>query len=86
MNTLYVDDSMLGTGIQQKIIAEMKTEQPPVIIINNWAYNGTEISRFKTWATEVMDYVASEYLLLKRYDTMELYVLRRSLEERAAGL
>lgn len=83
MYTLYVDDSMLRTGIQERIIKQIETQRPPVILIDDWPVNGTEISRFKNWATRVMDHIAADYAVAESYGTLELYVLRSSLEDRS---
>ncbi len=48
----YVDDSLLVTdpGWIERAIAVTREAQPPVVIVVDWAINGTEISRFANWA------------------------------------
>lgn len=48
----YVDDSLLVTdpGWIGRAIAATREARPPVVIVVDWAINGTEISRFANWA------------------------------------
>ena len=48
----YVDDSLLVTdpGWIGRAIALTREARPPVVIVMDWAINGTEISRFANWA------------------------------------
>lgn len=48
----YVDDSLLVTdpGWIDRAIAQTRDARPPVVIVVDWAINGTEISRFANWA------------------------------------
>ncbi|HYH39468.1 MAG TPA: hypothetical protein VD860_14690 [Azospirillum sp.] len=48
----YVDDSLLVTdpGWIERAIARTREARPPVVIVVDWAINGTEISRFANWA------------------------------------
>ena len=72
---LYVDDALLtrDPGWQQRMIERIKEKQPPLIIIQNWAINRTEISRFPNWATQVMDHIASDYILLESFGSYDFY-------------
>ncbi len=72
--TLYVDDSQMASHWQKLTIAGIEREKPPLILIDNWPINGTEISRFKNWATDMMDHLAAEYLLLEKFGTVEIYL------------
>ncbi len=72
--SLYVDDT-ISADWQPKIVEKIRTERPPVILIDNWQINGTEISRFKNWATRVMRHIDSEYVLADSQGSLELYVL-----------
>lgn len=49
----YVDDSLLVTdpGWIGRAIALTREARPPVVIVVDWAINGTEISRFANWAS-----------------------------------
>ncbi len=71
--TLYVDDSKMTSGWQQEMIEGIEREQPPVIIVDNWPVNRTEISRFKSWATQVMSHIRSEYDLVDSVGSLEIY-------------
>ncbi|MBY6266397.1 hypothetical protein EI613_31535 (plasmid) [Azospirillum sp. 412522] len=48
----YVDDSLLVTdpGWVDRAIAQTRDARPPVIIVGDASFNGTEISRFRNWA------------------------------------
>lgn len=48
----YVDDSLLVTdpGWIERAIAVTREARPPVVIVVDWAINGTDISRFANWA------------------------------------
>ncbi len=78
MRRLYVDDGMLilEPGWQQRTIEWIEIGQAPLIIIQDWAPNGTDISRFKNWATEVMAHLAASYELVDRVGGTRFY--RRS--------
>lgn len=75
LRKLYVDDSLLviDPGWQRRIIHQMETEQPALIIIQDWAVNGTEISRFQNWATKVMKYISSEYDMVESLGVFKFY-------------
>ncbi len=75
---LYVDDGMLRLEPewQQRMIQRIKIEKVPLIIIQVWAPNGTEISRFRNWSTEVMAYLATCFELVERAGKTRFY--RRS--------
>ncbi len=76
---LYVDDAIptLDPGWQLRTIVWSEAERVPLIIIQDIAVNGTEISRFKNWATDFMIYVRADYRLLRRVGDFEFYVRRR---------
>jgi hypothetical protein len=59
----YVDDSTpaLFPGWIDRAIAKTQALQPPVILVLDWAPNGTESSRFVTWASAYMAYVKEHY-------------------------
>jgi hypothetical protein len=48
----YVDDSFLVTdpGWIERTIAQTRREHTPVVVVVDWAINGTDISRFQVWA------------------------------------
>ena len=76
LRRLYVDDAMLKLEPrwQERTIARIQDERVPLIIIQDWAVNGTQISRFKNWATNVMDYITANYELVDRVGTFRFYV------------
>jgi hypothetical protein len=48
----YVDDSLMlvDPGWIERAIGRTREARPPVVIVLDWAINGTEISRFRNWA------------------------------------
>ncbi len=77
-HAIYVDDSMMASPWQQKMIEDIKREQPPLIIVDNWPVNGNEISRFKNWATQLMSHIRSEYVVLDTVGSLEIYGQRET--------
>ncbi len=59
----YVDDAFLvhTPNWIADAIQLTEAEQPPIVIVLDWAVNGTEISRFRNWARLYMDYVQAHY-------------------------
>ncbi len=77
---LYFDDS-LSPSWQPIMIAQIEKQRPPVIIVDDWPINRTEISRFKNWARLVMEHIHTEYVLVESQGSLELYVLRSAAAE-----
>lgn len=52
----YADDSFLTRNPDwlPRAIRTTREARPPVVIVKDWAINGTEISRFKNWAAPYM--------------------------------
>lgn len=73
---LYVDDSLLVSdpGWQARTIARIEKHQPPVILISDWALNGTEISRFRNWATTLVRHIEQHYTFLETIGDHRVYV------------
>jgi len=78
MRQLYADDSYLLSypDWQEKMVKKVGTTKPAVIVIGNWAINGTEISRFPNWATQVSSYVYSNYESVDKVLDHTIYVRR----------
>ncbi|KAA1054014.1 hypothetical protein FH063_002249 [Azospirillum argentinense] len=59
----YVDDNTpnLYPGWIDRAIALTEAERPPVILVQDWAPNQTEASRFAVWAAPYMAFVRSRY-------------------------
>ncbi len=72
---LYFDDAMLilERDWQQRAILWIELERVPLIVIRDWAPNGTEISRFKNWATDVMAHIDAGYHLAERIGNTRFY-------------
>ena len=51
---LYIDNATAGSVFQSQAIERIKQYAPPLIIIDNWPINKTEMSRFMNWAKDLM--------------------------------
>lgn len=82
----YVDNSFLigDPGWIERAVAATKLHRPPVLIISDWAINGTEASRFGVWARPYIE--ALEKLGPRRVDLpgMKVYLLDPAPEPPAA--
>lgn len=58
---LYIDDSTADDRFQREARERIETNRPAVIVIDNRPINGTESSRFKNWAADLMLYIAASY-------------------------
>lgn len=59
----YVDDGtpLLYPGWIDRAIALTKEVRPPIVIVLDWAPNGTAASRFDVWAERYMAYIKQTY-------------------------
>ena len=59
----YVDDGtpLLYPGWIDRALALTREVRPPIVIVLDWAPNGSQASRFDTWAARYMDYVRQTY-------------------------
>lgn len=57
----YVDDGVLlsDPAWLERAIALTREQRPPVVIVMDWAINGTDISRFSRWASPYMQLLES---------------------------
>ena len=57
LHNFYVDDTFLVLRPQwlPSAIAETRAARPPIAIVQDWAINGTEQSRFANWAARYVD-------------------------------
>lgn len=57
LRNFYVDDTFPQLRPQwlSTAIAETRTARPPVVLVQDWAINGTEQSRFDHWAAPYVD-------------------------------
>lgn len=60
---LYIDNATAGSVFQSQAIERIKQYAPPLIIIDNWPINKTEMSRFMNWAKDLMNFINAEYQL-----------------------
>lgn len=80
---LYVDDSLLllDPGWQRRTMRAIDSAKPGLIIVQDWAINGTEISRFENWALDLMRHIASTYYILEKRGSYTFYGRLDSVDE-----
>lgn len=78
----YVDDNTpnIRPGWIDQAIALTASVRPPVIIVQDWAPNETDASRFAVWAARYMDVVRERYRIVVPIPGGTAYIL-----EQAAG-
>ena len=70
---LYVDETKAKPGWNENAIARIEQRKPRIIVISNWAINGTEASRFKAWGPATYAHIQASYELLGTYDNREKF-------------
>jgi hypothetical protein len=60
---------------QQIEIAKIKSHRPAVVIIDDWKINGTEESRFSSWAAELTKFVQGRYRLVATINEKKIFAL-----------
>ena len=73
-NILYIDNLTRPPNWDEAEIAQLRKYQPAVIVIDNWKINGTESSRFTSWATETMEFIQEHYRLQAAFDDKKVFV------------
>ena len=78
LHSFYIDDSAVKSGPSelQHMRQEIAIKKPKVIVITDWAINGTEISRFRNWARPLYNTIKQTYRLQDTIKEYEIYVLR----------
>ena len=74
----YVDDSTpaIFPGWIESAIALTERQRPPVIIVLDWAINGSEESRFDHWASRYLQFVRDTYPVSGRFGLGTVWVRR----------
>lgn len=70
---VYVDNATCGRGWNEAAIARIQANRPNVIILSDWAINGTEDSRFSVWAEPTKTWIQTNYLLQTKLLEFEVY-------------
>jgi hypothetical protein len=73
-NILYIDNLTRPPNWDEAEIARLQKYQPAVIVIDNWKINGTESSRFTSWAAETMQFIQEHYRLQATFDDKKVFV------------
>jgi hypothetical protein len=78
---LYVDEGVLraNPGWIDDMKAQIVARKPKVIVIQNWAVNGTELSRFQNWARPLYTYVTEAYARTLELRRFEVFVLKDTI-------
>lgn len=77
LGDFYVDDSLLNSdpGWIERAIERTRAAATPIVIVFDWALNGTDISRFAVWAKPYIDFLdAAGY---QRTDLPGIAIYRR---------
>jgi hypothetical protein len=81
---LYVDDSFLivNPWWLKQMQEDIEQKKPKMILISDWAINGTEISRFKNWARPLYTYIEDHYFNHGEIMSFQIFVLEpREIEQ-----
>ncbi len=70
---VYVDNATCGRGWNEAAIARIQKNRPNVIVLSDWAINGTEDSRFSVWAEKTKTWIQTNYLLQTKLLEFEIY-------------
>jgi hypothetical protein len=73
-NVLYIDNLTHPPNWDQTEIARLQKYQPAVIVIDDWKINGTDSSRFTSWASETMQFIQEHYRLQATFDDKKIFV------------
>jgi hypothetical protein len=70
---VYVDNATCGRGWNEAAIARIQEHRPNVIVLSDWAINGTEDSRFSVWGEKAKTWIQTNYLLQTKLLEFEIY-------------
>jgi hypothetical protein len=70
---VYVDNATCGPGWNEAAIGRIQQYRPNVIVLSDWAINGTEDSRFSVWAEKTKTWIQTNYLLQNKLLEFEIY-------------
>ena len=74
-NNLYIDNVTQSQDWQQTEIAKIRKFRPAVVVLDDWAINGTDDSRFSHWATELTKFIESRYRLVASVNNRRIFAL-----------
>jgi len=88
MRRLYADDSYVKRypNWQESTLRKMRMVNPAAIIIGDSAINGTKISRFSNWASQVCTYVSANYESIDKVLGHTVYVRRDIFKRRGVSV
>jgi hypothetical protein len=70
---LYMDETRARPGWNERAIQRIEKRKPRIIVISDWAINGTEASRFKNWGAPIYTHMQTHYELLSTFDKKEQF-------------
>ena len=71
---LYADNDIPPERFYRETVENISRHHPAAFVINNWAINDTEESRFQNWAAKSYRYIAGCYVLAYRHGDYEIFV------------
>jgi hypothetical protein len=76
LKRVYCDDSyrLIFPAWQEETVRQIVEKRPAVILISDMALNGTEVSRFRNWATDVQQHIESHYRRLPDLGEYQCFV------------
>ncbi len=78
-HNVYVDNATREVGWSEEAIKRFQQFRPAVIILSDWAINGTEASRFSNWALPAKTWIEANYL--NQGGVLEFEIFTRSERE-----
>jgi hypothetical protein len=72
---VYVDNAIAPPTWNRDAIARLEKFRPPVVVLSDWAVNGTNDSRFSVWAEPTKTWIQQHYTLQGTYLEFEVYTL-----------
>jgi hypothetical protein len=73
---VYVDNATRSGNWDDEAIARLEKYKPAVVILSDWAINGTEASRFSIWAEKTKTWIQTHYVNQGTYLDFEVYTLK----------
>ena len=70
---VYVDNAIAEPDWNAQAIARLERFKPAVVVLSDWAINGTEQSRFSVWAEPTKTWIQEHYVYQGTYLMFEVY-------------
>lgn len=73
LRNVYVDNATRSANFSEETIRGFEEKRPAIVIIDDRAINGTDVSRFSRWAPKVHNYLKKHYKLAATFETVEVF-------------